>query len=157
MISALFRFRSAGRGFTVIELLIVVAIVAILAALSLIAFNNLRQHQVLERDTALVRSMLELARSHTLASRESDQYGVYFSEPTVAVFQGDSYSSTQVLRQRKLDPMVTIEQFAINGNSDSVVFSALKATTTNHGTIVLKNTRDNATSSVTIKPTGLVE
>lgn len=145
------------RAFTLTEILVVVAIIAIIAAVSMAAFTNLRNHKILERDTAMVRSMLELARSNTLASRQSDQYGVYFNEPTIAVFQGTSYSAAGVLRERELDSLTTIEQFSINGSNDSVVFSALKATTTNHGTIVLKHAQQGATATVTVQQTGLIE
>lgn len=66
------------KGFTLAELLIVIAIILILLAIALPEFNNIRDRQILNSATADVVSAIREASSRTRASLDSSSYGVYF-------------------------------------------------------------------------------
>lgn len=60
-------------GFTIVELLIVIVVIGIIAAISIVAFNGVQQRA---RDTARITDMKNLAKSLELYALENDTYPV---------------------------------------------------------------------------------
>lgn len=59
------------KGFTLIEILIIIVIVSILSGLGLASYNNFSEHKKLEEDAENIASVLRLAQSKTIAADES--------------------------------------------------------------------------------------
>ena len=70
------------KGFTIIEVIISIFIIAILVAISITSFFALRQNSDLKNSAQEVANVLRLAQSKTLASESSGRYGVYFNNAT---------------------------------------------------------------------------
>ncbi|MEK7649627.1 MAG: type II secretion system protein [Patescibacteria group bacterium] len=66
------------RAFTIVELLIVVGIVGLLAALLIPVFGTWRERSVVRSAARDIESILKLARSKSLASEGGAKYGVLF-------------------------------------------------------------------------------
>src|SRR3989344_131519 len=82
-----------GRGITIIELLVVLAAVALIAAIVIPQFSKVRERQVLKTAVAESLSSLDKARSQTLSSLNSSAYGVHFQSDRVIIFTGTVYSA----------------------------------------------------------------
>lgn len=151
--------RGARRGFSIIEMLVVVAIIAILAVLSYQTFFDTNRMQALEKDRDIVLSTLERARSLTLSSSEDRQYGVHIESDRIVLFPGDSYNAVDPENMAEsLNRLVTIASSSIKGGGSDVVFERLTGKTQDSGTIGISLIADPSREHVIIiSDTGLVE
>ncbi len=159
-IATLFKkiFFHTKRGFTAAEFLIVIAILALLSIGTVSTFVGFRDSQALSKDTELVVETLRQARSQTLTSQNSSQYGVHIGTTNITLFAGATYTagsaSNQVFPLTSRDTVVTI---TLTGGGSDVVFKRLSGETSQNGTIVLTSASSSKTKTVTIYKTGLVE
>ncbi len=125
------------RGFTLAEILMVLAILGIISSLLLSVFFNLNRYRALERDAAEVRAYLEEARIYTQGSHHASSYGVRFEEGSVELFRGDSWEERhESIKDHDLDPSVSISVEGLNGNNE-VVFQRLFGEPDVSGEIIL--------------------
>ncbi len=145
------------RGFTLIEVVVALALLSIIATLVFTAFTRLGSHQILEQETSTVRAFLEEARMYTVSSREASAHGVLFSSGGVVLFRGDSWSNVEeVLKEHSFDSTVEISTLSLEGDSE-IVFTRLFGEPSTHGEITLSSTRENTTRVITVLEGGLVE
>ncbi|KKW44334.1 MAG: hypothetical protein UY94_C0026G0005 [Parcubacteria group bacterium GW2011_GWA2_56_21] len=83
-------------GFTLIELLIALAILAILIAGIVSAFSGFTKAEAQKGAATGVLSLLETARSETLASKGGSRYGVHLDSSGATLFAGSSYGDESV-------------------------------------------------------------
>lgn len=82
------------KGFTLIEILIVIAIIAMLMALGLfLSFDSYRRYN-LNAECDIVVGVLERARSRALNNMFESPHGVHFSTSTYTIFIGNFYDSS---------------------------------------------------------------
>jgi prepilin-type N-terminal cleavage/methylation domain-containing protein len=144
------------QGITLIEILLVLAIVAILIAVTLPQFSKMREQQNLKNAVADVVSVLNRARSQTLASVDSSEYGVHFESGHAIIFKGTVYSAGSADNETTdiLSP-VSISNVTLNGTSGStgeLYFSRLYGEPSKSGTITISSSSFSKT--VTISATG---
>lgn len=146
------------KGFSLTEIVIVIAIISMLAALSVVSYSNLNSEQAVQKDAALVLSILNQARSETLSSRNNLQYGVHLASDAVTLFVGDNYSSsTSTNLVYSLNKAVALSVSLSGGGSD-VVFKRLTGETDQSGTVTIAlKSSATSTKSLTIYKTGLVQ
>ena len=144
-------------GFTLLEIIIAVAILLLIAAATMFFFGDIRNYEALSRDTTSVISNLERARSLTLAGQDASQYGVHFDNETVFLFRGTSYAASGEIQATQLHSSITFDDINIANSSSTVVFDRLKGSTVNSGTITLRHTGTDATTTVIINNTGIIE
>jgi prepilin-type N-terminal cleavage/methylation domain-containing protein len=124
-----------SKGFTVIEILIVLAVLSILFSLLLSVFFNLADYRALERDCAEIRAYLEEARIYTQSSRLESSYGVYFNTNGIELFRGDSWSTKEEsLKTHQFNSFVSVSDSSLGG-ADEVVFHRLFGEPSVHGEI----------------------
>ncbi|OGZ44358.1 MAG: hypothetical protein A3J55_03640 [Candidatus Ryanbacteria bacterium RIFCSPHIGHO2_02_FULL_45_17b] len=145
------------RGFTIIELLLVIAIAVILLVIVLSGFSNLRQSSdfTLAVDEAV--SFLQEARAKTLSSENDSVYGVHFETSQFVLFTGDTYNAASASNKvRALPSSVEISSFLLTGGGDAVVFKRLTGETATYGTITFRRTDDpSITKTIEVVSTGL--
>lgn len=144
-------------GFTFIEVLVVIAILLILVAVSVATFKNLGTSSTHRIATQEVLSALSEARNRSIASENDTTYGVYFATSSVTIFAGSVYSQS--------DPNNILINFtggvhatsSLSNNSTEVVFQRLSGFPTATGTVHVMRGDNMATNTITIHNSGLVE
>lgn len=143
-----------NRGLTLIELIVVVAIVMILAAVVTTSFSQFRNNKVLDTGVENALSLLAKARGNTLASKNALQYGVHFESAQMILFQGTTYSAGDSNNEvAALDSALEISSGTLN-----VVFQRLTGKTDQGGavTVTIRVKSDTTkTKNITINTTGI--
>ncbi len=145
-------------GFTLIEVLISVFIIIMVTTIITVSLSRYTRTQSLNGATRLVVSEIEDARSRTLSSQGSSQYGVFFDDNRVVLFQGDSYDSGAATNEETvLDTRVEITDVTLTGGGSAMIFERLSGETTHNGTIEIALTSDALIMrTITVQKTGLV-
>lgn len=127
-----------GRGFTLVEIIIIVAIIVILSALTFQSFSNLSEREALDKEALHVLSLLHEARSLTLSSKNATQYGVHLENSRAILFPGSSYSAGNPANKIvDLKESVTISTITLTGGGSDVIFNRLTGATGESGTTTL--------------------
>lgn len=146
------------RGFSAGELIVVVAVMALISVIIMSGFVSFRKNQALVMDTDTVVEVLRQARNQTLSSKDSSVYGVHFASTKITLFTGSTYSSGSGSNQdfilSSTDTILTIN---LAGGGSDVVFQRLSGETAQNGTVVVSSSGINQNKTVTIYKTGLVE
>ena len=136
MLSALFR---ESRGFTLIEIFTSISILVILLSVSLGLFAAFRPEHNLDADARKIESVLRLARSNTLASKNASSFGVHMEVAQVVLFEGNTYDSMDPGNKiTELDSRNELYATSLNGGDSDVVFNRLDGATAEYGTISLR-------------------
>ncbi len=145
------------KGFTVVELLIVVAIVGTLASIVLVPFMGFRDTKVLDATADDIVSLLSEARQDTLLSKGASQYGVHFEATRMVYFKGTMFSEPNVNNKEVIfDSIVQLSSILFTGGDD-VVFQRLTGKTTNSGSTTLQVVSDTSREIIIIvEPTGVI-
>ena len=144
------------RGFTAIELVVVVAILSLIIGVVLAQFSKSREREVLKSATNNILSSVQKARSQTLASLDSSSYGVHFESSQVIIFKGVSFSSGDP--DNEVMPIIgpaTISNVTlggVSGSSGEIYFSRLSGTPSKTGTVTVAN--NTVSKIITISATG---
>ena len=153
------RKKDSRLGFSIVEVLIVIAIFAIAATIVLSTFVNAGSAQALEKDVARITSLIERARSLTLSSYEGSRYGVHIESDDVTLFKGATYSAgvpDNVIET--LNTKVEITGYVIAGGGADIVFDRLTGETAQTGTITVSlKSAPLLFFTVSVGATGLVE
>lgn len=146
-------------GFTIIEILISIAISIILLAIIVIPFKRMNETQILSKETANVMGVLNNARSQSLSSKGGVSHGVHIESDELVLFSGSVYSPSDPENVSiSLNPLVSISNISLNGGVTNVIFDQLTGETTSFGTIrvsLIASTTQNRI--ITINATGIID
>lgn len=154
--------RRAGnfrKGFTLIEILMAVAIIGLAVTIVTLSFGGLNASQALDKSVLNVISVLDEARAKTLSAVDDSQYGVRIEESQVILFRGASYSASDPGNEvTELHALVAIRNISLSGGGASVVFQRLTGATAQPGTfeVYLRQAADTF-KTVTVNSTGVAE
>jgi len=140
-------------AFTLVEILIVIAIMIILTTFSITSFVNFSKRQALDASTQALASGLRDARSQTLASVEASQYGVAINTDGFTLFTGPVYNPSA-----STNKTFNFNQY-VSASSDlsDVVFQRLTGNSSASGTIDVYLISDPLVKrTVSINGSGLV-
>ena len=138
---------------TVIEVIVVVAVVGLLVALVLPQFNKLRENQTLKTAAEDVLTALGKARGQTLSSLNSSAYGVHFQSDKVVIFKGQNYSAAAPDNENiSLISPATISDISFSGAGSDIYFERLTGAPSAYGSITI--TSGANTKIITISATG---
>jgi prepilin-type N-terminal cleavage/methylation domain-containing protein len=144
-------------GFTLTELILVVAVIAVLSTIMSVSLSRYTGSRALLGMSGVIGSVLEDARSRTLSSQGGSQYGVHLVSGNVTLFRGDTYSSGDAANEvTPLDARIIVTPTLSGGGTD-VVFERLTGQTDMYGTIRLTLSGTASFSkTITIQKTGLL-
>ncbi len=151
------KFLKNKRGFTAIEILIGIVVVVIIFSVAYGPLRSFRDAQVLASDTENLLSLLKEARSQTVFSKNSSQYGVHFESGRAVLFQGTVFGEPNANNKEfRLNSNLSISNWSLNGGGQDVVFERLTGKTGQFGTVTasLKN-NPSKVKIITISETGI--
>lgn len=146
------------KGIMVVESLIVIAVLGVIFAVVLPQFSRTRETQVLKSAVQDILSVLDKARSRTLASVGSSEYGVRFESNQVIIFKGTVYSSGDPENETTaiLEPAVVsdVTLNGVSGSSGSLYFNRLSGVPSKTGTVTVLT--GSSAKIITVSATGAV-
>lgn len=146
-----------NKGFTFLEILFALSIIAIAITIVSFSFSKLNSQQTLDKSATLVVSVLDEARSLTLSSVGDSQYGVFLEASQLTLFKGSSYSSSDPSNViTELNTLVELKNINLAGGGASIVFKRLTGYTDEAGSleIFLKNSPETL-RTINISSTGV--
>ncbi len=145
------------RGITVIELLVVLAVLGIIMAVVLPQFSKIKENQVLKNGVEDILSSLNKARAQTLSSLNSSEYGVHFQSDKVIIFKGTGFIPDTVSNETiniVIPATITnVTLGGVSGTSGDMYFNRLSGTPNKIGTITIST--PNYSKIITIFATGI--
>jgi len=110
------RHRSASRGFTLIEILVVIAVAAILVTVAVMSFNLIGNDRAVQKQAIKLSSLIEMASDE--AQIQGREYGLEFLQAGYRFVEFDPFLETwsevigdEMMRPRELEEDMVIELF----------------------------------------------
>lgn len=145
-----------SRGFTALEILIVIAIIGILTATIMPSFMNFRRNSMLNTDTMNLITLINRARLLSVSSKDDEQYGIHLEPSKAVLFKGVTYSAGAPTNEtHEFSTGLTLSSFAINGGGSEVLFDKVTGATTQNATTTLLVTGTTSSTTVLILQTGV--
>ncbi len=142
-------WRNSHAGFTLLELLLSVAIVALLAGLSLPVYRTLMQKNDLDIATTSVGQSLRRAQVLSQAVDGDTTWGVNTQNYHITIFKGASFAARDTNFDETFDVPITI---SISGTTE-VVFTKFTGLPQTTGTINLSTANDSRLVTINAKGT----
>lgn len=146
------------RGFTLIEVLVVLAIMTIILTIIISGFTVFQNTQALDKNSETVAEVLQTARVQTLSSKNASQYGVHIGSTSLTLFSGSTYVPGAPDSQNY--PLLGSDSalsLSLTGGGTDIVFNRLTGETAEDGTITVSSPLSNRVRTITIYKTGLIE
>jgi prepilin-type N-terminal cleavage/methylation domain-containing protein len=150
--------RSASRGFTFTELLVVMAIIGIITAISAVSFKSMYQHAARTSGASEMFEALTQARAKTLSAQNDMVYGVHVSSTAIVRFEGGIFTEGGATNQTyAFEGAVRATSSIIASNNGTIVFTKLAGIPSASGEIHIYDAEGVSTTTLILHETGLVE
>ena len=146
--------RAGEHGFTLIEVLLSVGLIAALAGLSLPIYASFANRNDLDVDTQSLAGMLRRAETYAQTMNGDSNWGVKVQSGSAVLFKGTSYA-TRDATSDETDAIPT--NITIGGSVSEVVFDKFTAAPSTTGTITLTHTATNDVRTITLNAKGMVD
>lgn len=134
---------NSQRGFTMIEILVAIGVLAIIGTTVFVGFSTATESADLKTSAFKVVDALQFARTRTIASLASSQYGVHFEQTQYVLFRGAAYSALDPDNiVYPLSSRVEIADITLAGGGSDVVFDRLTGKTAQEGTLSVRVVAD---------------
>ncbi|MBI5079210.1 prepilin-type N-terminal cleavage/methylation domain-containing protein [Candidatus Wolfebacteria bacterium] len=150
------------KSFTLIEILIVVGIMTILAAIGSVSFFSFRAQNNLNLTTKEILSLLRNAQNRSITQENGVNWGVRLGNPSnqdgfYALFQGAAYSSANTVLRANLPPAVQFND-PLSGANKDIVFNSISGLPADSATVIisLKNNPSD-TRTIIINANGQIQ
>lgn len=142
------------RGFSFIELMVVIAVVALLATVAVVSLSAMQERLLLNSARSNVAFHLEEMRAKAVAGSGGVSHGVNFSRDRYVQFQGGSYSAIDSQNSvHVIDDRLEIVTDII-GNSKSIVFDRITGTTGSRVAVTIRSRMNPENQQVVVVGTG---
>ena len=144
-------------GFTLIELLVIIVLITITCTIVFYNYSAHRNSQAFNNGEDEIISMINDARSRTLAGENNAQYGVHFQSTKAILFAGTSFATAaSSTSEFDLDTTVQVSSMSLGGGVSDIVFKKVTGNTDNYGTITLTSSTIASPKIITITKNGFV-
>lgn len=150
------------RGFTLLELILTIGILAILAAAGFSAYYNFQLGIKVEEEGNRIQSVLRQAQQKAISGEENSQWGIRFVYPQAGehyydIFWGANFSTGTTTERIYLSSGVVFINPAASSTID-VVFNKRNGEMATSSPIIIsvKTTTSDISKNITITPKGLI-
>ena len=148
---------SFHRGFTLLEIIIVIGILGILLSVVMPSFMNFRRNSLLNVETMELMTLINRARILAVSSKNDQQFGVHLQADKAVLFQGGTYNAGDVTNEtHTFATGITLSTIVINPGVSEIIFDKVTGATANNATTTLLVTGTTASTTVLVYPTGIV-
>lgn len=150
------------KSFTLIELLIVIAIMTILATVGSFSLFNFRAQNILNLSANEIISLLRNAQNRSITQENGDRWGVRLENPSgqddfYALFQGAIYSPANTVLRANLRPAVQFNDPS-SGASKDIVFNPISGLPTVSTTVIISlKSNSSDTRTIIINANGRIQ
>lgn len=148
------------KGFSIIELIIVIAILVLILAIILPKFGEIRDKQALDNAVIEAIGTLEKARSLSVSSLDSSEYGVYIRNNFIKIFKGQEFVDPTNLYETMsfISPSYTdnLSLIGSGGTSYEFYFKKISGVPSKYGSFRIKTTLNPNGKIINISPTGAI-
>lgn len=150
-----------GRGFTLIEFIIAVTIVAVLAAASIGAYFASHRKAVLNTTAEQIQQSLRLARQRSVSQQEGLGWGVHFENSTSAapwysIYKNSPYSPANVTEYYSLPTQVRFVN-PPSGATLNVEFTKRTGATAGDTSVIIELSPEGTQRSISVSSAGVID
>lgn len=143
------------KGFTLLELLISMALILLISRLVYSSFSGLNERQILDQEMAQVKSYIQKSRMNSLNSKNGDAHGIAFATSSISVIEVLATSTKYVYT---LNNRVQLINSTLG--TSTLVFARISGLPNATGTLTYtysQGSRVIGTSTITINGLGIVQ
>lgn len=144
----LVKFKKDSCGFTLIEMIVVIGIIALLTAVSSSVYSGFKTHEHLEIATMGVVEAVRHAQANAQAGKGDSSWGVQVLPQSFVVFKGGSYAG----RDTSTDQEVPLPGGVSTSGLSEIVFEKITGVTVDTGTLNIAN--EYGTKNISINAQG---
>jgi Tfp pilus assembly protein FimT len=148
-----FTYKNKTQGISIIEVLMVVAIISIVTSISVGIFSSLSNKQTLDKEAEVVVSYINKTRSNAINSLSNKEHGVSFAS---TIYHGTSAVSPATSTVYTLSSKHTIWNVSLTNNLSNFYFYRLSGEPSATGTLQIRHV-DGSSKTINIYGTGFVE
>ena len=145
-------------GFSLVEMIVSIAIGAILVATVVVSFSSFRNNKIVDISADQILSVINEARVKAVSSEDYSRFGVRLEAGRVVFFKGDIFTEPNSSNiETPLSLLVEISDISLNGGGADIVFQKLTGKTSNYGSLRVRLKSDNNKYKIiSVKPTSIV-
>jgi prepilin-type N-terminal cleavage/methylation domain-containing protein len=147
---------SQTKGFTIVELIVVMVIISVIAGLTFFGFKNYANYQHYDQALGNVKAVLIDARVRARSSETGSGHGVKVLSGSMVTFLGSTYSAGAATNRTTLITGAVITPSFSNGTNE-IIFNNLTGLPTATGTILIESTEFDASTTIEITATGVIQ
>lgn len=140
------------RGFTVVELMLSVAVIALMAGISMPIYRTFQTRNEADIAAQMIAQALRIAEMHALLGRSGSGWGVYIETDAVTVFKGGSYTE----RDTDFDNIQALPSSVEISGDQEFIFPLGEVAPEVAGEVVITS-MDQHTRSLIVNTLGMVE
>ncbi|HEY0964845.1 MAG TPA: prepilin-type N-terminal cleavage/methylation domain-containing protein [Candidatus Paceibacterota bacterium] len=149
-------FAHKTHGFSLTEVIVVVAILGILMAIGVGQYMELRETKKVEQTTETIVAHLEKAKSESLAGKYAEPHGVKFNSSSYEAFIGATYPGSYTPTVYTVDSSVQLST-TLSGNQ-TIIFERLNGFVGSTATVTVSLVEDSTVyKQIVVNQTGAVE
>lgn len=143
--------KNSQKGFTLIEVLLVVSMIAIVAGFSSVVYNHYQQSNQLTLSVEILSQALYTAQLNSKSAKNDSVWGVKIQSEDIVVFQGQDFETRDTSNDMIFDIPVVITKSGL----EEIVFEKFSGDPQSTGEIFLSNSQKSET--VRVNSFGLIE
>jgi Tfp pilus assembly protein FimT len=97
-----YQIKYKNTGFSLVEILVIISIIAIFATISTTVYTSLRSKNSLEIATNDIVGAMRLAKTYSEQVNSDSKWGVYITSEELTIFSGTSYASRDTNKDKLL-------------------------------------------------------